>query len=300
MRNKNFMVLLLMITILVVLSGCRVSFNDFEIKCENDECLTNTKTNSEYNSSNDVSSNSNSSIGNNKDSGDVGTNNPSDVNAGKFNPDEGGGAAGCGSKYNLLSPAKGIFGSFPYYDSEPSSTSNRNSLNMCPSWENKNFTKVSTTCSNGTVYSWRVNVKASSSFKKVQEKFCEFITIGVDGIKYNPNEITISGPTVVRFVSNSKYISLHAYGIAIDVNPDASYTIDGKKYQTPYGRDKEQYNNFVRALGNESDPRNVNYILWKKVFQPLGFRWGGNWGRNGNSGVYDGMHFEIDWRQTKQ
>ena len=289
MNKKFFIFFSLMFIILITLSGCRVTFEDFELKCDDGECFNN--------GGNTTTSSNNSSGGG--ESGDVGTGDPSDVDPGHFDPDDGGGVAGCGSKYNLLSPAKGIFGSFPYYDSEPSSTSNRGSLKMCPAWQSKNFTYVTTTCSNGIKYNWYVNVKASSSFKKVQEKFCEFITTGVDGITYKPSEIVISGPTVIRFVSNSKYISLHSYGIAIDINPSESYRVNGKRYPTPYARDKEQYNNFVRALGSENDSRNVNYILWKKVFQPLGFKWGGNWGRNGNSGVYDGMHFEIDWRQTK-
>ena len=84
----------------------------------------------------------------------------------------------------------------------------------------------------------------------------------------------------------------------MDINPGQSYTVNGKSYK-PYDRDVKAYENFVKALGSEEDQRNINYIVWKKVFQPLGFVWGGNWGRNGKSGKYDGMHFEIDWRQTK-
>lgn len=67
-----------------------------------------------------------------------------------------------------------------------------------------------------------------------------------------------------------------------------------KKYSTPYGRSLKKYNDFINALGSENDKRNVNYILWKKVFEPLGFTWGGNWGRDGKGTSIDGMHFEIN------
>ena len=170
---------------------------------------------------------------------------------------------------------------------------------MDPSWKNTNLVNVSTTCSNGKKYNWTVHRLASSTWKKVQEKFCQIITVGIDGIKYEPNQIVVSGPISIRYISNTKTISTHAYGIAIDINPSESYTINGKKYSTPYGRSLEKYNNFINAIGGESDPRNVNYVLWKKVFEPLGFIWGGNWGRNGKGTKIDGMHFEIDWRNAR-
>ena len=150
-----------------------------------------------------------------------------------------------------------------------------------------------------TKYNWTVHRLASSTWKKVQEKFCQIITVGIDGIKYEPNQIVVSGPISIRYISNTKTISTHAYGIAIDINPSESYTINGKKYPTPYGRSLEKYNNFINAIGGESDSRNVNYVLWKKVFEPLGFIWGGNWGRNGKGTKIDGMHFEIDWRNAR-
>lgn len=109
----------------------------------------------------------------------------------------------------------------------------------------------------------------------------------------------VSGPICIRYISNTKTISTHAFGIAIDINPSESYTINGKKYPTPYGRSLEKYNNFINAIGGENDSRNVNYVLWKKVFEPLGFIWGGNWGRNGKGTKIDGMHFEIDWRNAR-
>lgn len=203
-----------------------------------------------------------------------------------------GGNATCNKhdKYQSCSPSRGVFGSFAYYDSNPNSTSDRNSLEMDPEWKKSNLTSVSTTCSNGKTYKWTVHVKAKTTWKQVQEKICQITTTGIDGIVYSSDEITFSGPLSIRFVSNSKSISNHAYGTAIDVNHATTYTIDGKKY-TPYQRNINEYNKFVEALGSENDIRNVNYVLWVKIFKPLGFNWGRYW--SGSS--YDGMHFEIKY-----
>lgn len=246
--------------------------------------------------------NSNSSNSNNNSGGNGSNTTVPDIsNPGTFRPDTGK-THDCNKngKYQLCSAKKGIFGSFAYYDKAAANdTSNRNSIEMDPSWKNTNLVNVSTTCSNEKKYNWTVHRLASSTWKKVQEKFCEIITVGIDGIKYETNQIVVSGPISIRYISNTKTISTHAFGIAIDINPSESYTINGKKYPTPYGRSLEKYNNFINAIGGESDPRNVNYVLWKKVFEPLGFIWGGNWGRNGKGTKIDGMHFEIDWRNAR-
>lgn len=258
----------------------------------------------EENNKKENTKNENSSSGNsNNNSGGNGSNTtvPDISNPGTFKPDTGK-THDCNKngKYQLCSAKKGIFGSFAYYDkASANDTSNRNSIEMDPSWKNTNLVNVSTTCSNGKKYNWTVHRLASSTWKKVQEKFCEIITVGIDGIKYETNQIVVSGPISIRYISNTKTISTHAFGIAIDINPSESYTINGKKYPTPYGRSLEKYNNFINAIGGESDPRNVNYVLWKKVFEPLGFIWGGNWGRNGKGTKIDGMHFEIDWRNAR-
>ncbi len=249
------------------------------------------------------SENNGSSSGTNSNNGSNSSNTTiSDAsNPGTFTPDSGK-TPNCNKngKYQLCSVKKGIFGSFPYYDkAAPNDTSNRNSIEMDPSWKKTNLVNVSTTCSNGIKYNWTVHKLASSTWKKVQEKFCQIITVGIDGIKYKPDQIVVSGPISIRYISNTKTISTHAYGIAIDINPSKSYIINGKKYPTPYGRSLEKYNNFINAIGGESDSRNVNYVLWKKVFEPLGFIWGGNWGRNGKGTKIDGMHFEIDWRNAR-
>ena len=130
--------------------------------------------------------------------------------------------------------------------------------------------------------------------EKVQQGLCQITTVGIDGIVYDPSEIECGGTVVSRFVGGTKSPTLHAYGIAIDINSSRDYVVDGKTYKGVYDRDIDVYNKFVEALGYEDDPRNVNYILYKKIFQPLGFNWGGNWNN------YDGMHFEVDWEQTRK
>lgn len=222
-----------------------------------------------------------------------------DVTPGKFIADPGT-TSSCNKngKYKWCAPSRGVFGSFAYYDSKPESTEDRWSLEMDPKWAKENFVTIKKTCSNGWELNFQMHRLAKSTWEKVQDKLCEITTTGIDGYKYDPSEFRFSGAkasTVARFVSGTKSVSNHSYGTTIDINPSVSYTVNGKKY-VPYNRDVKAYENFVQALGREDDYRNINYILWKKIFQPLGFTWGGNWGRKGNKSTFDGMHFEIDWR----
>ena len=91
-------------------------------------------------------------------------------------------------------------------------------------------------------------------------------------------------------------IDIHSYGIAQDWNYSQKYTVNGKTY-TPYNtRELSEYLDFVNAIGgNEENCQNVNYILWLKAYKDAGFEWGGNFGRNGNSGQYDGKLFQIKY-----
>ena len=225
-----------------------------------------------------------------------------EVTSGKVYVDAGTGS-GCNKSggYNLCAPSRGVFGSFSYKDTNPGSTEDRWSLKMNPAWAKENFVSIQKTCSNGWQLDFQMHRLAKTTWERVLDRLCQITTTGIDGYKYDPSEIKFSGQKashVARFVSGTKSVSNHSYGITIDINPGVKYEVNGKKYSA-YNRDVKAYENFVAALGREDDPRNVNYILWKKIFQPLGFRWGGNWGRNGDKNTYDGMHFEIDWRQTK-
>ena len=219
--------------------------------------------------------------------------------SGVFEPDPGD-PVKCSTtaQYSKCSPKKGVFGSFSYYDAKPDSTDDRWSMKMNPAWQRANLVSITKTCSNGWVLDFQMHRLAKTTWEKVLDRFCQITTTGIDGYKYEPSDFEFSGKKashVARFVSGTKSPSLHSWGIAIDINPSTKYTVNGKTY-VPYGRNKDTYENFVKALGREDDPRNVNYIVWKKIFEPLGFKWGGDWGRNGHSGTYDGMHYEINWR----
>jgi pimeloyl-ACP methyl ester carboxylesterase len=196
--------------------------------------------------------------------------------------------------YKLCSPKRGKFGSFAYYDANPSSTSDKWSLRMDPNWQNKNLTTLTTPCSSGLALRWTIHVNGKEKFKAAQEKLCELTTTGMGHIKYKASDFEDSGSLAIRFIEGSKSISLHSYGIAVDLNYNYSVTINGRTYK-PYQRNAGEYQAFIDALGDEDDTRNINYIIWKKVFEPLGFDWGGNWGRNGNGATYDGCHFELKY-----
>ena len=215
------------------------------------------------------------------------------IGDGSFNPDSGtAGTCNKHGEYKYCSPKRGIFGSFAYADSEPNGTTNRWSLKSDPAWNKENLVDLPMTCSNGWNIDMKMHKLAKSTWEKVQQALCKITTTGIDGIVYKPEDITMSGrkaTSVQRFTSNTKYVSNHSYGTAIDINPGGTYTVNGKKY-TPYKRNKSEYEAFVAALGREDDPRNINYILWKKIFEPLGFKWGGNW----KGSFFDGMHFELD------
>ena len=267
MCNKKRYIIIGLLMITFILSACRVKVGDTVIRCNE---LTGECTVVGGNSSNNYDAST--SI--------AGTFIPDDVTVS---------ISKCGP---YKAPDKGIFKGFYYDDSEPNSTENRWSMSACGT--SSYLTTAETTCSDGRTYKWTIHKLAKTTFEKVQQGLCEITTTGIDGITYDPSEITSNGSWVSRFISGTKTPTLHAYGIAIDINAGKDYEIDGKKYEDVYDRDRSAYDKFVEALGDEYDQRNVNFILYKKIFQPLGFNWGGNWKS------YDGMHFEIDYDQTKK
>ena len=94
----------------------------------------------------------------------------------------------------------------------------------------------------------------------------------------------------------NEQISDISYGITQNWNYNKEITVGNKTYK-PYGSDRDlaKYNSFINALGKEEHCKNVNYILYKYAYKPAGFEWGGNWGRNGNSGTYNGMQFYVKY-----
>ena len=138
-------------------------------------------------------------------------------------------------------------------------------------------------CNDGYTVKGTINKQVESNFRKAFNKICE---LRDQKIITDSNYVSL-GTYNARTNSPRTRCSFHAYAAAIDINADLTIEVNGKKYK-PYGRSETEYKNFVKALGNENDKRNINYILWKKAFEPNGFVWGGNWGSN-----FDGMHFEI-------
>ena len=200
------------------------------------------------------------------------------------------------SSYPEVAPDFGIYYGFSYND-EPEGRD----ITINPEWKNANITTINSNCSQaGWNQNFEINVKAKDKFQNAFKKICTILTDGVkikNGkvCKFTPGHL-LDGGTFVERKTSSGYFSSHAYGLAIDFNYTASYNINGKNY-SPYdsSRSLENYMSFVDAIGGEENCQNINYILWKYAFEPSGFKWGGNFGRNGNDGVYDGMHFEVKY-----
>ena len=189
------------------------------------------------------------------------------------------------SSYPEVAPDFGIYYGFSYND-EPEGRD----ITINPEWKNANITTINSNCSQaGWNQNFEINVKAKDKFQNAFKKICTILTDGVkikNGkvCKFTPGHL-LDGGTFVERKTSSGYFSSHAYGLAIDFNYTASYNINGKNY-SPYdsSRSLENYMSFVDAIGGEENCQNINYILWKYAFEPSGFKWGGNFGRNGNDG----------------
>lgn len=189
---------------------------------------------------------------------------------------------------NCSCPAMGEISGFYF---TMSNSTGRN-MNWTKRSSSEKIVQVKKTCSNGLVLSGSVNEKVKSNFETAFDKICKLTTTGISGIKIDKSQVNNGGIFVERTNSARTICSYHAYGTAMDLNYSLSITVRGKRYK-PYSAQgastKKEYDRFVNAIGSESDPRNVNYILWKYAFKPAGFTWGGEWGNNS----FDPMHFEI-------
>ena len=198
-------------------------------------------------------------------------------------------SVGRSSAFPNLSPLRGRFGQFPYNNNAPGRM-----INQDPAWVNANIITINFPCAeiNANV---RIHRVARPNFEAAFTNVCRLVTTGINGITLNPSDVIFGGAYVSRKTSAGGY-SLHAYGIAIDMNPNWSTIIGGQTFRPYAGMGRAthtEYQRFIAALGgNQEDPRNVNYVLWRFAFQPAGFNWGGNWSvRN-----FDPMHFEVNWR----
>lgn len=199
-------------------------------------------------------------------------------------------------EYTEIAPDLGKYYGFSY-----KRNSENQQIEINPTWVNANITSINSNCeSAGWSEDYQVNVHAKENYKQAFSNVCKLLTTGVklsDGTvcKYSKDNLG-GGSTFVQRETIGGMISDVAYGITQDWNYDKTYSINGVNY-SPYNstRSLENYLQFVKAIGKEEDCRNVNYILYKYAYEPAGFIWGGNNGRNGNSGTFNGMHFRVNY-----
>lgn len=199
-------------------------------------------------------------------------------------------------EYPNVSGDLGNFYGFAYKE-----IGNDNRIEINPDWVNANLTTIKPTCSDTTFANmeFTVHKKAVDAYQKAFDGVCKLITEGVtisngDTCKYTVNDLKDGGTFIAR-KTTSEVIDIHSYGIAQDWNYSQKYTINGKEFSPYNTRELSDYLDFVNEIGGEENCQNINYILWLKAYKDAGFEWGGNFGRNGNSGEYDGKLFYIKY-----
>jgi hypothetical protein len=87
-----------------------------------------------------------------------------------------------------------------------------------------------------------------------------------------------------RFVSGTRRWSMHAYGLAIDVNPIENPYVSGSRVRPPAGR------NYLRRT-RTSPGMAVEGSVLVRAFDAVGWQWGGRW-----SSSSDYQHFSTNGR----
>ena len=197
--------------------------------------------------------------------------------------------------YPEVSPDKGPFYGFAYKNE-----SNGVNITIIPEWKTANLTTIKPKCSVSEFanMSFTVHAKAVKNYEKAFEGICTLLTTGVtlsDGstCKFTMDDLK-DGTAFIERKNAGGSFDLHPYGLSQDWNYSKTYTISGKTYKPYNTRELSDYLDFVNAIGGkEENCQNVNYILYLKAYKDAGFKWGGNYGRNGNSGSFDGKLFEL-------
>lgn len=201
-------------------------------------------------------------------------------------------------EYPNVSPDKGVYYGFSYKDGTDGTH-----ITINPEWKNANLVTVSPVCSGNKDFEskkYTIHKKAVDSFEKAFKKVCTLLTSGVkitsgETCKYTIDDLQDGTVFIERKASGGSF-DLHAYGIAQDFNYSKKIVVNGKTYQPYNTRELSEYLEFVNAIGGKEEScKNVNYILWAYAYKDAGFYWGGNYGRNGNSGSFDGKLFELKY-----
>ena len=202
-------------------------------------------------------------------------------------------------EYPNVAPDLGDFYGFAYKN-----LAEDKRIEINPEWEKANLTTITPDCKDTEFgkMQFTVHRKAVNAFDKAFKGVCKLLTEGVtlkDGskCKYTMDDLKDGSTYVARKTTNGA-IDIHSYGIAQDWNYSKKIVVDGKEYM-PYSvsRELSDYFDFIEAIGgNEENCKNINYILWLKAYKDAGFEWGGNFGRNGNSGQFDGKLFQLKYK----
>mgnify|MGYP006916100378 CR=1 FL=1 len=202
------------------------------------------------------------------------------------------------SEYPKVAPDKGTYYGFSYANS-----SDGTHISINSDWKKNNLVTVSPNCSGSPEFSnmkFTINKKAVDKYKKAFNGICKILTTGVKLSDGSTCKMTAShlldGEVFLEKKASNGDIDLHAYGLAQDWNYSARYTINGTSYRPYSSRSLEDYIKFTDAIGGEEKCQNINYILYKYAYKDAGFEWGGNFGRNGNSGSFDGKLFQIKYQ----
>ncbi len=213
-------------------------------------------------------------------------------------PDDGDRTGGkATAEYPSVAPDLGKFYGFSYKDG-----SDNTHVTINPEWKDANLATIRPSCDGNSDFakmSFTVHKNAIKSFQKAFSNICKILTKGVkissgEVCHYTTNDL-LDGTVFIERKTSMGTFDSHAYGIAQDWNYSKKITVNGKTY-TPYNtRDLAEYKEFVNAIGGEEKCQNVNYILYSYAYKDAGFNWGGNYGRNGHSGTFDGKLFELKY-----
>lgn len=194
--------------------------------------------------------------------------------------------------YKMIAPDKGKFYGYSYNDKT------KQEIEINPVWVNANITTVNSNCASANWNKdYQVNTQAVDNYKKAFKNICDILTNGVtlsNGItcNYTINDLQ-GGETFAQRKSINGVPNDISYGIVQDWNYYKEYVINGKTYK-PYSNERnvEEYNEFVKALGNEEHCKNINYILYKYAYKNAGFMWDGS---SKNASTFNPMHFYVKY-----